>query len=181
MTHARNSGRRSRPVARAAPDGAPLPRPRRRANGKPPAGETQPGEVAREREPDAPARIVHGRNSEPPLEWDPWPLPDFKRGNHTDEQWASIVADRQYQRELFGIIRALYQRVATNRGMPARCSRGPCRRNRRCSGRRPFPGDHSVGALLPPCVPMDDEHFFGMRDEARPLVAGYPDLCGEGT
>ncbi len=118
-------------------------------------------------------RIEYGPEGEPPIAWDPWPLPDFVRGDQTDEQWALIVAERQYQRELFGIIRALYQRVATDRGMPAACARRACRRTRACCGRRPFPGGFSVAELLPPCVPMDDEHFFGMRDEARPIVLRF--------
>ncbi len=118
--------------------------------------------------------------SGPVIRCEPWPLPDFERGNETDEQWAVDVADRQRQREIFGAIRALCRKVATDRGMPAGCARPACRRFRVCSGSRPFPGSHSVAELLPPCVPMDEEHFFGMRDEARPIVEALARQAAEG-
>ncbi|MBX3577236.1 MAG: hypothetical protein KF723_08500 [Rhizobiaceae bacterium] len=121
----------------------------------------------------APLRFVTPRPHHPDLPFFPPP----RQHGQTDAEWEATVRDSErFHVDVTVVMLHAMRLLATHLGNPASCAEGACRRRRRCCGLRdPFTFGLNL-AVLPPCVPPDEEimwtYFEEVRRELRHLVAG---------
>ncbi|MDP3895586.1 MAG: hypothetical protein Q8Q62_02805, partial [Mesorhizobium sp.] len=103
------------------------------------------------------------------------PWPKFTPPEAVDPRDAAELAARLRRFERDAIANALHlgqlRQFARIAGYPADCPRKPCLRNRACLGRRRPDWDAlDMDAMIPLCIPLDDDFLAELQQEVRAMI-----------
>ena len=85
----------------------------------------------------------------------------------TDAQYEAIRRDAEYCSRVYGVFLGMFQDVCSWVDNHETCPNGPCRRQRRCVGRRDEDMMCISIAVYPPCIPLDLELIWTYHEAVK--------------